>query len=191
MKKKIVELLFQIIPVMIGVYLGFVVSNLSEDNKKKNQSKVLIENLLAEINVNESQLKAVIEYHKMLRDSSQFYANPNHKFRNINFFKGTRVMKLTNSAYNTGIQTGIVNELPLDQIQRINNLYTFQNEYNEFGSLMMASLINKDFADNEESIRKIIRFLSITMTDIVIKESDLLKGYEKIKTDLQAYSASQ
>ena len=41
MKKKIGEILLQIIPVMIGVYLGFVLSNWSETNKTKSQTELL------------------------------------------------------------------------------------------------------------------------------------------------------
>lgn len=184
MKKKIGELLFQIIPVMIGVYLGFVASNWSDNNQKKHQSKVLIDNLFSEINTNEKQLKALIDYHTMLRDSSRFYSNPENELRNLNYFEGTRVFKLASSAYNAGIQTGAINELPIDKIEALNRLYTNQNEYNEFGNLMMATLISKDFSDNEDDIRAIARFLSLTMTDIVIKEDGLIEGYNQIKDKL-------
>lgn len=184
MKKKIGELLFQIIPVMIGVYLGFIASNWAANKQKKHQSEVLINNLLSEIETNENKLKGVVDYHVMLRDSSRFYSNAQNRIRQANFFKGTRIMKLTNSAYNTGIQTGVINELQIDKIQAINQLYTIQNDYNEFGNLMMASLINKNFSDDEEDMREIARFLSITMTDIVIKENNLIDGYNPLKKKL-------
>jgi hypothetical protein len=67
----------------------------------------------------------------------------------------------------------------------VNSLYTFQNEYNEFGTLMMASLIDKDFSDDPEDIRKIAQFLAVTMTDVVIKETDLLRGYKDLLEELE------
>jgi len=181
MKKKLGELLFQIVPVMIGVYLGFLVSNWSQNKQKRIQSQVLIENIRSEINANEKILKSVVDYHLMLRDSSRFYSNPTASITSSNFFKGTRVMKLTNSAYETGIQTGIINELSLDKIQAINQLYTFQEDYNDFGNLLMASLINKDFTNKEEDMRKIASMLSVTMTDIVIKERELIDYFLLVK----------
>ena len=96
-------------------------------------------------------------------------------------------MKLVNSAYSTGIQTGIVNELPIDVIQDVNKMYTYQNDYNDFGNLLMASLINRDFSGKEEDMRKIARFLSLTITDIVIQENDLISEYQIIKDKLKAY----
>lgn len=170
---------------MIGVYMGFIASNWSDNNQKRNQSRSLINNLLSEIETNENKLKSVFDYHKMVRDSSRFYSSSENEIRSPAFFEGTRTMKLTNSAYNTGIQTGIINELAIDKIQAINQLYTFQNDYNEFGNLMTASLINKDFSDNAEDVRKIARFLSVTMTDIVIKENDLIERYNLIKNKLK------
>jgi len=185
MKKKIGELLFQIIPVMIGVYLGFVVSNWSANNQKRHQSNVLVNNLISEIETNENKLNNVLDYHIMLRDSSRYYSNIENGGINSNFFKGTRVSKLMNSAFNTGLQTGVINELPIEKIQLINRLYTFQNDYNKFADIMMASLLNRDFSDDDKDRRVIARFLAVTMTDIVIKEKDLIEAYNMIRKKLK------
>lgn len=185
MKKSIGALIIQIIPVMVGVFLGFLASNWAEKNQRKEQSDVFIKNLLSEIESNEKRLKGVMDYHLMVRDSSRFYTDPQNEIAQTNYFKGTRILKLTNSAYNTGIQTGAINELSVDDIQAINQLYTFQNDYNEFGNLMMASLINRDFSNDSEDLRKIARFLALTMTDIVIKENDLIADYDRIKSRLR------
>ena len=163
----------------------FVVTNWSDNNQRKRESVILIENLISEIETNQKRLENVIGYHTMLRDSSRFYSDIKSEIKRPNFFEGTRVLKLTNSAYNTGIQTGVINELSIEKIQAINQLYTFQNDYNEFGNIMMASLINKDFSDDEEDVRKIARFLAVTMTDIVIMENYLMEGYKSIKSKLE------
>jgi len=185
MKKNIKEILIQIIPVMIGVYLGFLVTNWSTRKQEKARSEFLVENIIKEIEINEKLLKNVIEYHTMLRDSSRYYSREVVEFNKPQFFEGTRIIKLSNSAYNTGIQTGIINELPLDKIQSINQLYTYQNDYNEFGNLIMASVLNFDLSDNPNDMKKIARFLSVTMTDIAIKENDLIEGFRKVKLKLQ------
>lgn len=185
MKKKIGELIFQIIPVMIGVYLGFVASNWSQSNQRKSESKIMVSNILSEIESNQKRLENAIDYHTILRDSSRFYSNTIGGLKSRpQYFRGTRLTKLANSAYMTGTQTGIINELPLEKIQRLNNLYTFQDDYNEFGTLIMSSLINKDFSGKGEGLNEIVRFLSVTMTDIVIKESDLIEGYNATRVML-------
>lgn len=185
MKKKILELLVQILPVMLGVYLGFVVSEWSDNNQKKSDSKIFKSSLISEIKANEQRLKTVVDYHTMVRDSSRYYSNEKNLSVRPKYFKGTRLRKLSNSAFNTGIQTGVINELPIDQIQLLNQLYTFQKDYNEFGNMILSSLLNKDFSNESSDLSEIARFLSVSMTDVVIKENDLLGGYkmtlEKIK----------
>ncbi|MCR9182520.1 MAG: hypothetical protein NXH73_06310 [Flavobacteriaceae bacterium] len=179
MKRKLGDIILQIIPVMIGVYLGFVISNWQDNQKRSTQSQILVDNISLEIETNKRIIEGVIEYHKMLRDSSRYYANLDIYNKKPTFFQGTRTQQLSSSAYSTGIQTGIINELPLKKIQTLNNLYNFQDYSNEFGKMLMNGLINMDFSDTSEGIKKIASFLSITMTDIVIQEQHLLELYEE------------
>ncbi|MEL6132884.1 MAG: hypothetical protein AAFR59_05920 [Bacteroidota bacterium] len=181
MKQKIGELLFQMIPVMLGVYLGFVVSNWTESVRQQEDYKLLIASLRSEMQVNQRQLEGIIDYHITVRDSSNYYASDSHLVLKPTFFKGTRMSKLTNSAYLTGIQTGTINALPIDVIQKVNQLYTLQKNYNDYGNLILASLINRDFSEKEEDLRNIARFLSITMVDVVALETQLIRGYEAIQ----------
>lgn len=165
---------------MIGVYLGFVVSNWAERSKKRKQSKALVANLLLEVQTNREQLNAVINYHEMLRDSSRHYAYSGQKLTNHDFFNGLMGQNLSNSAYETGIQTGTINELPLGEIQTINQLYTFQETYNDYGTLMLSKFLSLDFTEKEEDLQRILRFLALTMTDMVNMETHLISLYEKL-----------
>lgn len=182
---KVIDLLWQIVPVTIGVYLGFLVSSWSDDNKSKQQSRALIENIKVEVRANKGKIEQVIDYHTMLRDSSRIYGEPNSDQVNPNFFKGIQMQTLNTSAYETGIQTGIINELSIDQIQELHQLYSYQEFYNEMGKMILSSLINKDFSDNIESMRKITQFLLITMTDVVIQEGNLVQKYEGLLEELE------
>jgi hypothetical protein len=65
-KKKIGELFFQIIPVMIGVYLGFVVSNWSERKQQDSKKKILVRNIISEIKENKKNVLGIIEYHNIM-----------------------------------------------------------------------------------------------------------------------------
>ncbi len=184
-KKKIGEIIIQIIPVMIGVYLGFLVSDRADVKKRKNQSKILVENILSEIASNSEKIAGVKDYHIMVLDSSRFYSNPNNKIKSIRFYQGTKTVALGGSAYNTGIQTGILNELPLEKIQSLNQLYTLQSTYNDYAKLILAGFLDKDFSNNEESIRNIARFISITMADVVSLEQMLTDEYESVAKMLE------
>ncbi|HFA50610.1 MAG TPA: hypothetical protein ENJ95_16510 [Bacteroidetes bacterium] len=185
MKKKILEIIIQIIPVMIGVYLGFVVSDWSDSQKRKVQSVRLLENIRSEINTNKQIVAGGLDYHEMVRDSSRYYSGDGLAIGRPAFFQGTRHRTLVNSAYKTGVQTGVINELPINSIQELNQLYTLQDSYNDYGKMQLEGLINKDFFKDEESIGGIARYLSMTMTDIVIKENYLLQKYRTIESELK------
>ncbi|MEM6516074.1 MAG: hypothetical protein AAF688_07810, partial [Bacteroidota bacterium] len=129
---RIGELMFQIIPVTIGVFLGFLISNWAEKSKTDNKIFIFKKSLVEEIKLNKQKLDKNIDYHIMLRDSARYYTVSSAQERSPKFFRGLRTWALTNSAYETGLQTGVINELEFKNIQLVNNSYTLQDSYNEF-----------------------------------------------------------
>ena len=186
MKAQIKEFLLRVLPVMIGVYLGFVLSNWNEGQKRKHQVEVLKESILQEIEFNTEALKRKVEYHAYLKDSVEYYLEmaDSLEAKKPNFFQGLQITPLVSSAYQTGNQTGIITELKMNTILKLNQLYTYQNDYNDYVKITMAGFINKDFTDKRENVYQILHFLSITMTDLEIKERDLIKNYDNIKQNL-------
>ncbi len=182
MKKQIFNLFLQIIPVMIGVYLGFAVTNWSEQQDRAKDTKTFVKIVAQELGINKAKIESVLDYHKMLRDSARHYIETGKQFSGQpDFFQGIRTQNLLLSSYNTGTQTGIINELELTKIQRLNLVYGSQKDYNEFTKMVLSSLINMDFDDTTKSNNRILKFMAVSMTDIVIKEESLLKGYDRLK----------
>ena len=178
------ELIIQIIPVMIGVYLGFIVSDWSQQEQQTTKKKVLVESIIAEIQDNRSSIEAVVEYHETLRDTSRHYVRNDHSSM-PSFFKGINTVTLRNSAFETGVQTGLLNELQVDKIQELNAVYASQNAYNEFCNILLSGLVNMDFSDKEASVQRILQYLSLTMTDVAIKERKLLREYEAVLKSIE------
>ncbi|MGB3465398.1 MAG: hypothetical protein WBA74_09010 [Cyclobacteriaceae bacterium] len=180
MKSKIGDLVIQIISVTIGVFLGFAISNWSESSRERDKYQSLINNIRAEIRENKSKIEQVIDYHKVIRDSSRAYVRlPVDDSYRPTFFRGINTVIMVNSAYQTGIQTGLLANMNLDQIQAINDIYSKQNAYEDFTNLLLSGLITMDFEENAKSMRKIARYLAVSMTDVVIKEQQLLQSYEE------------
>lgn len=180
MKKSFVDLGLQIVSVMIGVFLGVIASDYREAEQAEKNSEKLLTIIRAEIATNQNIIEQVIDYHHMLRDSASYYADNQDIPAKPTFFKGSRMSYLSSSAYETGVQTGIINELPLNDIQMLNHVYTLQEAYNDLGKTILNGFVNQDFRDSDENRRNIATFLAITMSDVVVQEQGLLQEYERL-----------
>jgi len=105
------------------------------------KTDTLSENIRTEIQNNHDRIAKVIEYHELLRDSSRYYLKvKRHKLPKM--FRGINVLILSRSAFETGVQTGLVNEYAVEKIQELNKIYTFQKAYNDFGNILLSSLFS-------------------------------------------------
>lgn len=182
MKDKFKDLVIQIISVMIGVFLGFLISNWSETKKDNKKTEVVLNSIKAEMQNNKSKIEKVIGYHRTLRDSARFYLNQEYVgSKRPTFFRGVNTVILNNSAFDTGIQTGLLTNIPVEKIQKLNNIYSRQKSYQEFSNLLISGLITMDFDENEKAMKRILMYLSISMTDVVIKEEQLLESFASIE----------
>lgn len=186
MKKQLKDFLQRFLPVLLGVYLGFILSNWNESRSKKHQAKILVENITKEIETNQNRLSQIIDYHTLLRDSVTYHMEHLSSFatEKPSYFKGLRTFPLIGSAYQTGNQTGIINELDINLILELNQLYTYQNDYNDYIKMIIQGFTNKEFSDDGTATYQIVHFLSITLADLVIKEKDLLLIYQSIQEKL-------
>lgn len=184
MKSKFSAILLEIIPVAIGVFLGFLVSNWADNRTNYQKTQNLKENITAEVISNKHRIEKVIDYHKTLRDSSVYYAN-NRITREPRFFQGINTAFLLKSAFETGIQTGLINGFPIDLIQEANDVYNIQNEYSDFKSLLLSSILSIDVMGEEKEKRRFFTILALAMTDVVIHEEMLLEKYETLLEKLE------
>lgn len=184
MRNRLIDMLVQIVPVMIGVFLAFMVSDCAEESRTSEKADQMIEFLAAEIENNQQKIQQVAGYHQMLKDSTNYYVLNNSRMEEPpQFFKGVRNVSLSSGAYQSALQTGLISELSLEEIQLINELYEYQESYNQFNNLILESLIKFDFAETEE-FQRFFRFLSVAMSDVVIKEGNLLEAYSRALDNL-------
>lgn len=180
MKKLAIRFIGQMIPVMLGVYLGFAMNNFGENQKLKKQKETYQLMLKNEISQNIKGIENVNSYHIQLLESI-------HKLLEsdsiIEYFKSTEFSGLrpgfvSESAYNTGIQTGIIQEFDLNIIQSLNSMYTLQGKYNRFNENMVNSFLAKKYPESKSEIKNMLKSVSISMNDVLIFENELNKHYK-------------
>ena len=182
MKKIVVSILSQVIPIMIGVYLGFAMNNLGERQKLKKQSNTYKEMLKNEISENLKAIDSVSPYHKEITEKfSKMLKSTNieEKFGAMKF-NGFKPGFVNDSAYNTGIQTGIIQEFDLKLIQSLNKLYTLQGKYNRFNENMINAFLSNKFPETESEIKSLLRLSLMSMNDVVSYEGELKMFYKNL-----------
>ncbi len=120
--------LLQMLPIMFGVYLGFALNNFGEQQKINRQKDTYEQMLKNEIEDNLKQVKKVSVYHKKItNDFLTIRESKDIKSAFDNYtMTGIRPGIVNSSAYETGIQTGIIQEFDLEIIQYLNKLYNYQ-----------------------------------------------------------------
>ncbi len=182
----IYSILTQILPVMLGVYLGFAVNNWGEARQQKAKEENYKLMLINEVEQNLKSIQKAQTYHKQLtEDFNRIYKSEDVQkaFGEYNM-RGLQPGFVTDSGYNTGLQTGIIQGFDLKLVQKINNVYNLQEDYDSYNESMLDAFLNQDFPETEKDIKNIIVNLKMHMNDVATFESNLKKMYEDLLENL-------
>lgn len=169
----------EMIPVMLGVYFAFALSDFSEQRKTNAEFAEYKMLLKKEVTQNLERIIPNFKYHENLKEDLISLARseqPYKAFQDYNM-QGLRTGFVSSSAYKTGIQTGIIQEFDLDMIQNINNLYTYQDNYEDYNKGLLNGFINKDIPENDKEVMSMSANLLMSMNDVIIFENNLIEYY--------------
>lgn len=180
MKKTIGEILLRVLPIMLGVYLGFALNNFGANQKLKKQAATFKAMLKNELQQNLESVQGVRPYHQQLvKDFAEILqAEDIEQAFNDYSLKGLKPGFVNSSAYETGIQTGIIQQFDLTLVQQLNRLYMLQKRYTNFNENMINALSSRQYPDTEHEIRGVIRTMRMNMNDVNSFEGQLAEFYE-------------
>lgn len=185
--KKIVDnIVHQIIPIMIGVYLGFALNNFGESRKLAKQKTVFTKMLFNEVKDNRREVAEKDVYHlKLKQDFIEIRESEDVKAAMKAYrMTGLRPGLVSSSAYDTGIQTGIIQEFDLTLIQLLNRLYNYQNKYNSYNENMVNSLFSNGFPETEKEIKDMLTMTIMSLNDVESFERELQDFYQGVLNEL-------
>lgn len=190
------NLLLQVLPIMFGVYLGLVANNWNENRKNKRMEKEILSKMIVEIKSNQAQINNIVDYHKMLLDSSAFffknwntetYSKPAYQSdQSKSIWRGTRTGKLKNTTFDVAIASGAFSNLNIELMTLLSELNRAQQGYDHVASLYLQKVID---LSPEQSVMTYLTFINSFASDIYYMERDLLALYEnaleRIETELK------
>lgn len=170
----------EIVLVVIGILIALQINNWNENKKIKKAVITTISLLKDEIQTNKGKINNVRNYHIMIRDTLQKIEIPKTQdgIKNtLGFWRGMRTPRLQNAAFQTSIQSGIGRNLNPVLLKALNNLYAYQDSYNDFTSQSAQIFFNTDFTDFK-NFGKTMASVQMVMNDLYYYEKGLLESYE-------------
>lgn len=178
----------EIVIVAFGVFLGVYYSNLNAAEKTDKEKEKSISLIVQELENNQRLLLKDIEYHEGIKEAldsifpslseEDLYTNflqSSFKHEAIDGWKGFVYSRLQQTAFESAKTTGIIREFDLELVQKLSNIYHFQNTYIGFGE----SILDKAFQTNSDT--KVVDFIGI----IQLMTSDLLSAEKQLVMELE------
>ncbi|WP_179343874.1 hypothetical protein [Winogradskyella ursingii] len=170
----------EIILVFIGIFMALQFNNWNEEKKIKKNIATTLNLLKDEIKTNKKSILSVKDYHIMIKDTlPKIDMSKNEKDikKALGFWSGMRTPRLRDAAFQTSIQSGVSKEFNPVLLNSLNNLYTYQESYNEFTSQSTQIFFNTDLTD-PKSFGKILASVQIMMNDLFYYERELTESYD-------------
>ena len=184
------QLLFQLLPVAIGVYIGILAGNWNDARHEKANQEQFLKTLSLELEENRKMVKRSAEYHQLLGDqidsirqvaSQEEMELPvlgSGSFGSfINGWRGIMIPSTERSIYETGIIANALVGLDFATINRISKVYNLQEGYRKYSEPILERLLNMDMHTTRQEAVLILSFIT---TDLNEMEFNLVRNYEQL-----------
>lgn len=171
--------------IVVGILLAVYLQNRNEERKITDTVQTTIDMLKDEILTNKSKIANVKDYHIMVRDTLKKIEMPKSEeaiHKTLSFLKGMRTPRLQDAAFQTSVQSGIGKEFDPVFLKVLNNLYTYQDSYNNFTAQSSQIFFSTDFTDLN-NFNRLMASVGMIMND--------LYWYERELTEMFDYSLKQ
>ncbi|MEQ9441961.1 MAG: hypothetical protein RIG62_23170 [Cyclobacteriaceae bacterium] len=193
--KQGLNMLSQLIPVALGVYLGIIASNWNDQRNQAALQQVFLQNLYLELSANQQKLKEASSYHEAMFQLSStlldhYSADTLQQgfwslggWRLLPGWEGLKIPTLESSVYETGTLQNTLLGLDFATINTIAQVYNLQGEYLAWANKLIFDRITtiKGNATTREAINNLQQWYDVTQ-----KGQTLEKDYERLLILLKA-----
>lgn len=190
--RRIFKYLVELLIVVFGVFFGLYASEIQSEKRIKREKQKSINYIVEELRGNKEKLEATIRYHKLIRNALDsiavnlnqkdffkiYIGNQIFKHNEIKGWKGVQIANLESTAFEAAKISGIIKEYDIGFIRDVSKIYSYQEEYLEFGNSILQRMININ-----SSSKVIDAFSSIELMthDLVNYEEAIYEEIEKIE----------
>lgn len=189
--------LAELVIVAFGVFLGLYANELQSNRRIKLEKEKSINFIVQELKKNRKKLEQSYTYHggikiqldsiaRVLSRSDLFltyFGNQKFKHDQIKGWNGVQNANIDDTAFEATKISGIIKEFPIQEIQRISEIYKFQNEYSDIGKSILNKMIN---FNSETKISDVFGSIDLITSDLKNYEKSLIRQIDQTISLLEA-----
>ena len=177
--------LFQGALVVLGVILGFLITEWQADSARRADAQHALASILEEIAANRESVAAARAYHdeKMdVLDASSANTPPDVRAFNRGFVSPAQVSA---AAWTTAGETGALSNLPFDQVLALGRIYSQQAAYLQQQATVSTVIYSELFERGATGILQNANGLRAILATFSYREQQLEDAYTKALTEIK------
>jgi hypothetical protein len=187
--RKFLELLFEVLLISVGVFLGLWANNWHEEHEHRDKARAALGNFLEEMQVNEQAIEQHRQYHeKLVRDLGAFLDSgepaTSERFQKEVDFRGVQPVIFEHTAWDLAIATQALSYLPPELAFDISKVYTGQEAFQSLENSFLASAFAPTTISAEDK-RGFALAMKIYLIDVNIMEPKILERYRQVIPEIK------
>lgn len=165
--------LIQAFLIFTSVFLAFWLTEIREEQKTKEVVRAALENIASEMNHNHNRMVTTYLYHlEMIKQMDSLSTNHPENFKKyygyqLKDWKGVQIPMLRSSAFQTLLNSGVIEDIPFDIIKSISNIYNSQSAIQRLDDSILEKILNDKGFTTLSDIRHAFGLYAEILPDII------------------------
>ena len=182
--KSFLNLLLEVVPVTVGVFLALWANNWHEDREHRAQAQAALRNFVGEMETNLQATQRYRPYHEALAgELVQFLRSKEppseDRFSKEVHFEGVRPVIYEHTAWDLAVATQALSYLKPDLAFDISKVYTQQNAFQTLENSFLASAFTPA-SMSSDNVKGLATAMVIYLADVNQLEPAMVSLYEKV-----------
>jgi len=182
--KSFLNLLLEVVPVTVGVFLALWANNWHEDREHRAQAQAALRNFVGEMETNLQATQRYRPYHEALAgELVQFLRSKEppseDRFSKEVHFEGVRPVIYEHTAWDLALATQALSYLKPDLAFDISKVYTQQNAFQTLENSFLASAFTPA-SMSSDNVKGLATAMVIYLADVNQLEPAMVSLYEKV-----------
>jgi len=188
--KSFLSLLFEVVLIAVGVFLGLWANNWHEDREHRAQGEAALRNFAGEMEANRQATQHYRSYHETLaQELTQFLRSQEppsqDRFNKEVHFEGLRPVIFEHTAWDLALATQALSYLKPDLAFDISKAYTEQNAFQTLENSFLASAFTPSGLSSD-NVKGLAAAMLIYLSDVNQQEPAMVSRYEKVIPEIKS-----